>query len=191
MTSRINARHLLAFLIIALSGALGFFVFQNYRGGVTEEIVASLPRDIDLSLEEISYTETRDGIPRWTLVADSAAHSVGEGRTRIANVRMTFHDVDEQGDVTLTAREGTLRTETREVEVEGDVIVRSPQGYTFFTDRLEYRESDRRIRTEDPVRIVSETMELTGRGMLLDVEDRTFVLLRDVQGHWAERKGEG
>lgn len=185
MAPKVNIRHLLAIVILALSGILAVLVFRNWRGAAPEDLVASLPRNVDLSLREIHYTETREGVRRWTLIADSAAHSAGEGSTRIENIRMTFYNVQGHGDIALTAREGTLTTGTREVDLHGDVVVRSPKGYSLYTDRLHYREAERQIRTDAPVRIVSSAMEVTGKGMRLDVESHAFALLADVKARWS------
>jgi LPS export ABC transporter protein LptC len=182
MARKITLRHLLGLVILVLSGLLAALVFRNYRGPANEEVISALPRNVDLSLRQIQYTETREGGRRWTLVADSAAHSAGDGVTRIENVRMTFYDENGDGEITLSAREGILTSATREVEVQGDVVVRSSRGYALYTDRLQYREATRQIRTEAPVRILSQTMEVTGKGMHLDVEKNTFVILADVKG---------
>lgn len=186
MFRKIPARHLLIAAVLLLAGALAVLVARNYRGFSPEEIVESLPRNVDLSLQEISYTETREGVRRWTLIADSAAHSAGEGITRIENIRMTFYDVDGLGDLTLTARQGEFRIEEREVEVRGEVVVKSPKGYTVYTEELHYREADRTASTEVPVRLLSETMEVTGTGMRLDLRDQTMELLDDVKARIAD-----
>jgi hypothetical protein len=46
------------------------------------------------------------------------------------------------------------------------------------------------ISTEEPVRMVSEKMEVTGVGMLLDVQDHTLILLSDIQARLAAVTGE-
>lgn len=184
MARKITLRHLIGLVIFVLSALLAGLIFRNYRGPGKAEVISALPQNVDLSLRQIQYTETREGVRRWTLVADSAAHSAGAGVTRIENVRMTFYDIQGQEKMTLSAKEGTLTTATREVEVHGDVVVRTPQGYALFTERLLYQEGARQIRTEAPVRILSQAMELTGKGMELDVEKNTYVLLTDVKGRW-------
>jgi LPS export ABC transporter protein LptC len=185
LIKKLNARSLLAFAILAVAGALALMVFRNFQGAGPEEIFDSLPGNVDLSLKRVHYTETREGISRWALEADSAAHSVGEGTTRIENIRMTFYDQGELGDVTLTARSGEMKVDTREVEVRGDVVVKSPRGYVFYTEYLRYREADKIIRTEHPVRFVSENIEVAGKGMQFNVQNHTFVLLSDVKA-WIE-----
>ncbi|HEY7746709.1 MAG TPA: LPS export ABC transporter periplasmic protein LptC, partial [Desulfuromonadales bacterium] len=174
MIRRLNIRNLLALVILVLAGALTVTVIRNFQGASPEEDLEALPRNIDLSLKEIRYTETSDGLRRWMLVADSAAHSVGEGVTRIENIHMTFYDRQGAEDVILTARSGTFRAESREVEVHGDVVVKSPRGFALYTEHLTYGEADRVIRTTAPVRMVSDRMELTGKGMRLSVVDHTL-----------------
>jgi LPS export ABC transporter protein LptC len=194
MPVKLNARNVIGFSILILAGALVALVARNFTGSLPGETTTleALPGNVDLALKEISYTETSGGIRRWTLVADSAAHSIGEGTTRIENIRMTFYDVDGLGDLTLTANEGNLNSVSREVSVGGDVVVKSPKGYVLYTDWLHYRESDRMVRTDAPVRLVSDSMEITGAGMSLNVGDHSVVLLNDVKAHIASfRKAAG
>jgi LPS export ABC transporter protein LptC len=184
MMKRFNVRNLLALAIILITVALTFAVIRNFKRVAPEEILESLPGNVDLSLKQINYTETREGKRSWTLVADSAAHTVENGITRIENIHMTFYDED-MGDVILTAERGEMQSDSRQVAVRGDVVVRNPQGYSLYTESLLYREADRMISTEEPVRMVSEKMEVTGVGMLLDVQDHTLVLLSDIQARLA------
>lgn len=190
MTRRLNVRNLLALVIFALAGALTIVVAQNFRGGAPEEILEALPSDVDLSLRQINYTETEEGRPRWTLVADSASHSVEESVTRIENIHMTFYD-EEMGDVTLTADSGEMLSDSRNVTVRGNVEVKTPRGYALYTDELRYLEAQRLIRTGKPVRLVSEQMEVTGAGMVLDVQKRTLTLLSDVEALLAAPADDG
>ncbi|PLX86030.1 MAG: LPS export ABC transporter periplasmic protein LptC [Desulfuromonas sp.] len=184
MAGRWNARNALALIILCLVAALTFMVARNFQGDLAEEIVDVLPRDVDLSLKGLSYTETRDGQRRWFLEADSAAYKAEEATARIENIRMTFYGHEELGDLALTALSGALNRETREVEVQGDVKVRSERGDAFFTESLRYRESDRILRTDDPVRVVSQNLEVTGKGLRMSVQDRSFVLLSRVKARW-------
>jgi len=191
MIRRLNIRNLLALVILVLAGALTVTVIRNFQGPSPEEALEALPRNIDLSMKEIRYTETSDGLRRWMLVADSAAHSVGEGVTRIENIRMIFYDRRGADDVILTARSGTFRADSREVEVYGDVVVKSPRGFALYTEQLTYGETDRVIRTAAPVRMISDRMELTGKGMRLSIVDHTLELLSAVRARVEGMPGNG
>jgi LPS export ABC transporter protein LptC len=191
MIRKLNIRNLLALVILVLAGALTVTVVRNFQGALPEEDLEALPRHIDLSLKEIRYTETSDGLRRWILVADSAAHSVSEGVSRIENIQMTFFDTQGAEDVTLSARSGSFQVDSREVEVHGDVVVKSSQGFALYTEQLTYRESDRMIRTDAAVRMVSDRMALTGSGMILSVVDHNLVLLSAVRARIEATIGNG
>jgi len=93
--------------------------------------------------------------------------------------------------VILTARSGTFRVDSRAVEVHGDVVVKSPRGFVLYTEHLTYGEADRVIRTAAPVRMVSDRMELTGKGMRLSVVDHTLELLSAVRARIEGAAGNG
>jgi lipopolysaccharide export system protein LptC len=48
-------------------------------------------------------------------------------------------------------------------------LVVSRDGYTLQTNHLTYRQEDRSIRTDAPVRLVSARMQLDGVGLTLDL----------------------
>ncbi len=183
MKKRLQLRNGLAIVILALASALALFIASNLKGNAPEEVLEGLPKNVDLSLKKIDYTETRDGKRTWTLTADSAAHNLAEGVGRIENVHMTFFD-QRLGELSVQADHGELEPEKREVTATGNVVVRSPAGYSFYTERLEYRESDRLISTNLPVRLEAPTGIIRGRGMRLNVVDRTLTLLADVKAEF-------
>jgi LPS export ABC transporter protein LptC len=170
----------LALVILILAGALIVTVVRNFHGADPAEVVGSLPPNVDLSMKRIQYTETREGVRRWTLTADSADQSVGQGLARIENIRMIFFDEKGVKKATLTARSGEMNTTTHEVETRGNVVIKSPGGIAFYTERLRYQEAGRLISGTDPVRLVLPTMEVTGKGFRFRLQDDTFQILSGV-----------
>lgn len=190
MKKKFSARSLLALALVILTGALALTVGRNLQRSLPEDLLNVQVGSADLALRQIDYTETQDGVPRWTLQADSAAHQVSEGVTRIENIRLTFLD-PKQGDVVLTARHGTVAFDSREVTLVDQVVVQHPrQGYTLNTERLQYHEAGRLIETDAVVEMSSKAgLHLSGRGMQLKVDDMTLRLLADVKARIAG-KGE-
>jgi LPS export ABC transporter protein LptC len=180
MTRILSARNLLALVILILAGTLAVTVVRNFHWADPAEIVDSLPGNVDLSMKKVNYTETRNGIRRWTLAADSANQSMGQGLARIENIRMTFFDENGAEKATLTARSGELNTATHEVETRGDVVIKNTKGVALYTERLCYREGERLISGTDPVKLVFPTMEITGKGFHFHLQDNSFQVLSDV-----------
>lgn len=186
-------RKFLAGGIVLLSVALVVMIMLRYQKVENPPVTAETPK-ADLSLAKIEYTETKDGQPSWNLQADSAAHELADGVTQIENVRLVFFGEKDLENLVLTARNGEWRSENGQLKVLGDVVISSPRGYTCYTDWLNYSERTRRLTTDAKVRLVSANLEMTGRGMEMDVPSQTLQLLAEVWTRWTgplvpERRG--
>jgi lipopolysaccharide export system protein LptC len=179
-----NIRNILAGGMVLLSVALAVVIFLRYQSAAPPARVETPVPQADLSLKKIQYTETRDGTPAWNLQADSAAHELGDGITRIENVRMVFFGQGSADDLQLTAKHGEWQAATGQLKVMDQVVVSSPKGYTCYTDDLTYSEQKREMSTDGPVRLVSKDLEMTGTGMKFDVVRRTVHLLANVWTRW-------
>jgi LPS export ABC transporter protein LptC len=183
MSKRRKLRNGLAVVILALATSLALFIVINLQGNTPEEGLDALPKNIDLSLKKINYTETHEGRQVWTLVADSAAHNLTDGIARIESIRMTFFD-PELGDLLLTAAQGELSPKKQEVTVRGEVEVRSPRGYHLLTEQLDYREADRVLKSAGPVRLHSKNLVVQGDRLRLNVADRSLTLTGHVRAEF-------
>jgi LPS export ABC transporter protein LptC len=182
MLRLLTIRNLLILVVFLVAGTLLFRGLSTHYGWEPDVGFESIPDNVDLTLKNIKYTKTRDGEPVWTLEADSAAHSMGEGVTRIKNVRMVFHD-QQMGDIILTADRGELFPEKKVVKVYSNVTVISPPENTLLTESLEYRESTRILQTREMVKINFDHFEVTGKGMKMDVTRRSFTVLSNVKAY--------
>jgi LPS export ABC transporter protein LptC len=181
MKVKLTPRNVLGFAIVLMVLALALTVLRNFRGGLPEEILDALPKNVDLALKKIDYTETRDGVRRWKLIADSADYNVKSGTSVVQNVFMTFYDEKGFEVGTLTSQSGETQSDNKKVRVQGDVVIRSSRGYTFYVDQLDYSDATRMISTESPVQIVTSRMQLTGKGLRLNVDTQAYRVASEVQ----------
>ena len=166
----LKSRHLLLLLALILAATLAAIVALRYRpAGQLAEVVKALPSGVDLALQDINYTHSEAGVARWRLVAKQVQHRAEQQGMVVADLQLTFFDPAgvEQGK--LTARNGQVNADFSVVEVRGEVQIVSRNGYTLETDHLTYRQEDRSIRTDAPVRLVSKSMQLDGVGMTVDL----------------------
>lgn len=170
-------------LIFVVAAALSIAVALRIIGTTTEEMVESLPRNVDFSLKQFSYSETRDGVTIWSLSADTASHTLESGKTSVDKIRMTFFD-PKLGNLSLKSDLGEMDTREKTVAAQGDVRVESSRGYVLTTEALQYRDRDRAIFTDLPVRIASESLEVTGTGLHFDVASRSVSILSDVKARF-------
>lgn len=175
-------RHLLLLLAVILAGALAAVVASRYRPSVElAEIVKALPSGVELALQDINYTHSEGGVARWRLVAKQVQLLSAEQVSVVNDLQLTFFGADGVEQATLTARDGRVSADFSVVEVRGEVKIVSRNGYTLQTEYLTYRQQDRSIRTDAPVKLVSARMQLDGVGLLLDFTTRRLRILDKVR----------
>lgn len=181
MKSRLSARNLLLILILVLLGGVSLSIWKNFKFVAPEKLVEVLPEHVDIALDNIDYTETRGDKRFWRLQADSVAHQAQRREARLENVRMVFFDQGEFGDVHLTARSGNWFSESGNIELLGDVVIKNDQGQALYCQQLFYDNKAELITTETPVRLVAKDMETRGKGMEVSLAQRRMVILDQVQ----------
>lgn len=178
-----SARHLLVVAILVLSGMLVLVISRRYTR--IEPVAVDVPAvDADLSLAKIDYTETRNGKAFWRLRADRGSYDLETGRSRLHNVHLSFFGKGDSGVLTLDAQRGVWDEKAGELVVSGNVVAGSERGYRFSTDRLYYRQAERLLWTDRPVRLSSGQFEVEATGMQLLVDQRRLKLLADVRSKW-------
>ncbi|TYO99506.1 LPS export ABC transporter protein LptC [Geothermobacter ehrlichii] len=183
---------LVAFVVLAV--LLAFVVGRRYQP-VEEAITTAQPAgDADLSLDNIDYTETRNGRAVWRLRAVGGSHDLQAGVTRLRQVDLVFYGREGRGDLRLTADRGVWDSRSGRLEAFGHVRASDDRGYVLTSERMFYDQNRRLVWTDGPVRLTSTAMEVRGRGLRLFVDQRRLRLLSDVWSRWqlgplAEERG--
>ena len=142
---------------------------------------ASLPQGVDLSLEQLRFSEVRDGVTRWELVAERADHDRQKEITFLARPVMTVPPSRGNGPLTIKADKAEYDNRTRDVRLMGYVVVTGDKGAVFRTGRAEYLSSLDRIRTSDRVHLQQPGLTVSGTGMELSTETRNVRVLSAVE----------
>ncbi len=160
--SRFN-KFLFCLIGLVVAGLVVGVTSYDGRDKQPDDSVSVLPAGKDISLSYIHHVATRDGVKEWILDADSAQYVKAQGKTVMTNVSVTFF-LDNGNTVHLASREGVLFTDTRNMEVSGDVQVRSGQ-YELKTDKLFYDHKARSVSTDTPIVVKGKVVRLSGHSM--------------------------
>jgi LPS export ABC transporter protein LptC len=133
-----------------------------------------LPEGADVSLNRIHHVATLDGVTQWTLDAESALYEKADNKTVFKEILATFF-LEDGNNIGLSSRGGALLTDTKDMEVWGDVVARSGQ-YELSTDKLCYEHKTHTMFTKTPVVIKGNGMEVTGDSMTFDLQTEQFVV---------------
>jgi LPS export ABC transporter protein LptC len=165
---------------VALLAGLSGVVAWKVRARPTPAAQSASPApQADYQVAEIHINETLEGNLRWTLDADQAEVYDKEQRTAMRKVAIRILSKD--GEWTVTAAEGALDNETRDVALKGGVVVTSNDGLRLTTESLRWRNKGRQLSTEDAVEITREGTRIAGRGLQVDMEEQHAVLGKPVR----------
>ena len=158
-----------ALLTVALL-TLALIAAGLYWGGQREEGkqpgLKIVDDKVDLYIKDVHYTEVGDSGNRLEINADSASFLKKENQARFHRVRMKLILPDGK-TYELSADRGHLRTDLKDVEIEGNVVILSNRGDRFTTNRLKYSDGEKKIYTEDPITLSNPRFVVKGKGMIL------------------------
>lgn len=133
-----------------------------------------------MTLEKIRFVEDKQGRVTWELEAKSIEQHEDQKMMILDEVKVTVYTNDHRTFV-LTGKGARVFQDTKNVDLWGDVVVTSNDGYSLKTQSATYNHQERRVKTSDPVEIEGEQIHMTGRGMIVDLEARTFKILDQVR----------
>jgi LPS export ABC transporter protein LptC len=176
--SKIHAILLCLVGLIVAWVAAGLIRGQHLSKG-SDDLVSTLPTSEDVSLNRIHQVATRDGVKEWMLDATSARYDKAENKAVLKDVSATFFLKDGR-KIQLTSRHGMLLTDTKDMEVSKDVVMRTGP-YELETERLFYDHEHRSISTDVPIIVRGNGVRLSGKSMLFSLDTGRAVLTGAVE----------
>lgn len=174
-------RHILALLIVvAILYIAVTLALKLGTGDKRKEGLPALPRNVEMSLSNIHYTETKNGIKQWDLFAEKGEYDKARDVTVLSGVRMVLHEKGKSGDITLVADRADYFNASKDVALSGNVVAKSESGMEFATGQATYKADRFVVATDDRVRFTDGTLSVTGAGLEFFVKTRQVRVLRDV-----------
>lgn len=178
---------------IALTGSLvaagiAAAVYLGYRqlAPIPELAVSPKAGLEEMVVESVHQSATREGRTEWSLDAATAQYRLPEKKVLLNDLSVTFFTRDEQ-KVYLTARHGTVMTDSHDMEAHENVVIYNDL-YRLETEKISYAHGPRMITSEVPVKILGPTGELMADSLAMDLNANRFVMKGHVQGILAANK---
>ncbi|HVP77998.1 MAG TPA: LPS export ABC transporter periplasmic protein LptC [Thermodesulfobacteriota bacterium] len=170
--------------MVLIGGIVLLSLRANLRARRASEAVEKVPKvsveGADMQLKKIRFVEDKQGQKTWELEAESVNQYQEQNVMVLEDVKLTFY-AKEGRIIYLTAKQGKVYQDSKNVDVTGEVVLTSSDGYQLRTHSASYRHSEKTVSTHDPVEIEGEQIRLTGKGMLVNVEAKTFEILSQVK----------
>jgi len=170
--------------IVLIGGVVFVSLWANLRERKASESIEKIPKvstgGADMRMEKIRFVEDKQGQKTWELEANSVQQYQDQNLIVLEDVKVTFYSKEGQ-TFFLTGKKGKVDQSSRNVELVGDVVLTSSDGYRLKTHSISYRHSEKLVSTSDPVDIEGEQIRLSGIGMLVNMEAKTFKVLSRVK----------
>ena len=92
----------------------------------------------------------------------------------------SLYFVENGKEVRLTASRGILKTETKDIEVTGQVVL-TYSNYTLETEQMNYDHGRRMLFSSSPVKIIGDAIKLTADSMKYDLTANQAWFQRNVE----------
>lgn len=170
---------LTAFIVLSLV-ALTLLVVLHYRIRGKVKVTINEERDIEVRIEKVHYSGTKEGRLEWELIAEAATRARQGGIASFETVRFIYH-TKEGEKVTLSAPRGTYNEDTGVIDASGGVRIESDRGYTLKSPTMRYTLKSRRMTTDDPVDITSSGMDVKGIGLVVELDRGSLRLNKNIE----------
>lgn len=182
-------RRVLALAVIAAAAYIMVAIAVKFhRVKDPGDLLADLPKNIDLSLKKVHYTNTKDGTLQWDLVARKVDYYNNPGIIRFSEAEMLMIGKGGSGKYTLKANTADYHKDTGDVKLVGNVTASSESGMKFTTGHVEYYAARSLISTSDRVKLVDGNLSVEGTGMEMQVDTKRLRVLHNVTAVVRARK---
>lgn len=176
------------FLVAIIAITLGVIAAMliGYRHILNQEVdllaVAAIKSNI--AMGKVHHTATRDGIKEWMIDARTVRVISAQNQAVFQDPAITFF-LKDNTKVYLTANRGILSTDSNDIEVSGNVVVKNEK-YRLKTEILNYKHSKRILFSKVSVEIVSASSQLTADSMTHDLNLNETLFKGHIKGVFVE-----
>lgn len=170
---------LVVFCVAVGIAAASYFGYRHLSP-LPELAVSSNPGQEAMRVERVHQSATRDGRTEWSLDAATGQYRLSEKKVLLTDLFVTFFTRDDQ-KVYLTARHGTLMTDSHDMEAHGNVVIYN-DAYRLETEKMTYSQGSRVIASDDPVKINGQAGDLTADSLTMDLKTNHLVMRGHVRG---------
>jgi len=187
-----KAKLVILISIVVIAGCIAaaiWFNLQGKKGSRAQEEPKVTAEDTKMNLEKVHFVEDKGGKKTWELEAQSVQQYEDQNLLILRDVKVTVYTKEGRSFV-ISGKEGRVHQDSKDAELSGNVILTSNDGYQLRTQSVAYDHQTKRVTTPDLVEIQGDQIRVQGKGMVVDMEARTFRIMNQVKTQW-RREGKG
>ena len=184
MTNRNIKIVLISVIVVTISLTFAVFIGYRYVSKNPEKVIPAIVDGSSITIEKIHQTSTKNGVVEWNLDAGSATYTDDKKEAFLKDLSVTFFTKDNQ-KIFLTADNGTLKTESNNIEISGSVVIKNEE-YLLKTNKINYEHDKRVIFSKVPVEITGNSMNIVANSMTIYLNTNKAELTGKVEGTFGD-----
>ena len=169
-----------AILLVVMVALFASGVVLKDRILTPETLLKILPDEADFHIRDFVFTEVGSNQEKWEIRAKTAEYDKKKNHAQFDDVKIKMTTAE--GRVfEMTGDRASMETDSKTVEMTGNVVVISDSGDRFSTDQLRYSDKQKKLSTESPLWMKNERMEIEAVGMTVDINRGELALLSRVR----------
>ncbi len=122
----------------------------------------------------IHLVESQKGSRDWELFAENATGTPEQGSWNLKKVKVQYYNKDHM-DFTVVGDTGVIEGKTKDMQISGNVVTESANGYVFQTETVLYESAARRISSPGKIKMTGPK-DAEGSGLSLTGEKMTVLV---------------
>lgn len=171
---------ILGFTLLVVIVAITLLVIDSSKTS-PKTLLKVMADNVDLQVKNVVYTDVGQSGEKWEIKADTARYLKKENLALFDKVQIKLL-TGEGKTFLMTGDRAKLQTDTKNIEISGNVEVVSDRGDRFRTDTLRYTDADGTVQTDGAVTMGGGQMQIRGAGMILNIKKGQLSLLSKVKG---------
>lgn len=167
---------------VLLLSAIVIFLFKESKESViSPEKMLNITSDrTDLEVRNALYRELGEDGSKWEIRAEKASYRKMKNLAFFDKMEVKLF-LSSGKNLVMTGETGQMNTDTKDMQISGNVGITSSSGERFKTDYMHYSHADKRLNTDATVLMETPRMEIKGVGMSISLKNMDVVLLSKVQ----------
>jgi LPS export ABC transporter protein LptC len=165
--------------VILLVAALVAAVYLKEERNKTKQLKI-IPDHVDIQVKNVVYTDVGAEGVKWEVRAATGTYLRKENKALFDKV--TIKMVLPSGRTfVMKGDKGVLGTESKDMNITGNVTLLSDQGDRVTMNDLHYTDADKVFKTDSPVFHENDRIKVQGKGMVLSLATREMKILSAVK----------
>jgi LPS export ABC transporter protein LptC len=175
MAHLLEIKNIKKILLLGILGVMAFgaglYTFRTQKPSPPPQVLNPGGDSGQVGMEEIDFVQVKDGVKLWELKAESVEYQQTQNLVSFKKVSLTYFP-KKDNSIHLVGNLGKLDTKTKNIFMEGEVVISTPDGYELKVPSLYYQDDKREVTTEGMVSLKGPAISLDGQGLTMNLDSQ-------------------